>query len=204
MQKKNESASGGTHKADPLVLKAAKGDRAAFHRLVNQYRGSVYRMVYYRIRSKVDAEDLTQDVFFTAYRNLSGLKDPRWFKSWLYRIALNRVRDFVRKKMFLGFFRNYDNLDNVIEDHSDRHTLPEAEITMERKVFWETIEIILAKMSKMEREVFMLRFFDQMGIAVIAQTLKKGESTVKTHLYRAIEKFRKNPVAIKLMEEMIL
>ncbi len=55
-------------------------------------------------------------------------------------------------------------------------------------------------LSAMEQEVFMLRFFDHLGIREIARALEKGESTVKTHLYRALSKLRKNSAAATLME----
>ncbi len=201
-QQKNGSGRCNVQKENILVATAVKGDLGAFHQLVKQYRGSIYRMVYYRIRSKMDAEDLTQEIFLAAYQHLAGLKDPQVFKSWLYRIALNRVRDFIRKKKFLSFF-SFSKNERDVEHLPHPPTAAEAEISLERKIFWKKVETILEKMSKMEREVFVLRFFDQMGIAQMARLLEKGESTIKTHLYRAIKKFRKDPTAKALMEEMI-
>ena len=55
----------------------------------------------------------------------------------------------------------------------------------------------------MEREVFLLRFFDHLSIKEIAGVLKKNESTVKTHLYRALAKFKKEPAMRKLLSEVI-
>ena len=57
--------------------------------------------------------------------------------------------------------------------------------------FWHQIGLILKKLSRMEKEVFMLRFFDHLSIKEIAGALKKSESTIKTHLYRALAKFKK-------------
>jgi len=53
----------------------------------------------------------------------------------------------------------------------------------------------------MEREVFLLRFMDHLNIKEISQVLKRSESSVKTHLYRALQKFRKEPELIKLLKE---
>lgn len=186
-----------------LVLSALKGDLDAFNRLASLYHGPIYRMVYYRIRSKMDTEDITQEVFLSAYQRLHSLRDTQLFKSWLYRIALNKVRDFARKKKILAIFRFGENSDTRALDPGGMHAAAEAQTALERKAFWNKVEVVMGKMSRMEREVFTLRFFDQMGIAQIGHTLKKGESTIKTHLYRAIRKFRKHPVSKGLMEEMI-
>jgi len=61
-----------------------------------------------------------------------------------------------------------------------------------RKRFRHESETFLSKLSRMEKDVFVLRFMDQLKINEIATALKKGESTVKTHLYRALSKFKKD------------
>ncbi|MFW6243877.1 MAG: sigma-70 family RNA polymerase sigma factor, partial [Desulfovibrionales bacterium] len=72
------------------VRRARSGERSAFERLVEWYQERVYRLVYYRIRSQADAQELTQDVFLKAYKNLPRLKEDGKFKSWLFSIAVNR------------------------------------------------------------------------------------------------------------------
>ena len=63
--------------------------------------------------------------------------------------------------------------------------------------------MILEKLPRMEREVFLLRFFDHLSIREIAGVLKKNDSTVKTHLYRALAKFKKEPAMRRLLKEAI-
>jgi RNA polymerase sigma-70 factor (ECF subfamily) len=72
-----------------------------------------------------------------------------------------------------------------------------------RKDFWRQIGLILKKLPTMEREVFLLRFFDHLSIKEIAGVLKKSESTIKTHLYRALAKFKKEPAMRRLLNEVI-
>jgi RNA polymerase sigma-70 factor (ECF subfamily) len=62
------------------------------------------------------------------------------------------------------------------------------------------VEKVMGRLTAMEREVFMLRFFDHLGIREISLALKKNESTVKTHLYKALTKIRQDPAAGSLME----
>jgi len=59
-----------------------------------------------------------------------------------------------------------------------------------KKEFWREVESFMRRLSKLEREVFQLRFMDHLGIAEISVVLGRGESTVKTHLYRAVKKFQ--------------
>ncbi len=70
-----------------------------------------------------------------------------------------------------------------------------------RKEFWEKIASFLGALSRFEREVFLLRFMDHLSIKEIAEVLRKSESSVKTHLYRALRKFRRETGILQLMEE---
>ena len=86
------------------VTRALAGDRKAYGQLVAIFHESIYRMVFFRTRSFMDAEDLTQDIFVRALKGLPALKDAELFRPWLFRIALNRIRDYHRKKRILVFW----------------------------------------------------------------------------------------------------
>jgi len=186
-----------------LVDQAKAGNRSALARLADQFHQEIFRMVFYRIRSKVDAEDITQDVFLKAFQKISSVKEAAKFRGWLFSIALNRIRDFQRKKRFRSLFKKDDE---HIESHPTEKTgseQPEALAQVLQKDFWRQVGLILEKLPTMEREVFLLRFFDHLSIKEIAGALKKNESTVKTHLYRALAKFKKEPAMRQLLNEII-
>ena len=186
-----------------LVNKAKDGNRSAFAQLVDQFHGDVFRMVFYRIRSRADAEDIAQDVFLKAFQKISTVKDALRFRGWLFSITLNRIRDFQRKKRFRSLFKvEAENIEYQppVETESDQ---PEALDQVLKEDFWRQIRSMLSKLPKMEREVFLLRFFDHLNINEIAGALKKNESTIKTHLYRALGKFRKEPGIRQLLKEVI-
>lgn len=174
-----------------MVEKARAGDRLAFHLLVDRFQPEIYRMIFYRTRSRMDAEDLTQDVFLQAFKHIGGLASTDVFRSWLYRIAVNRVRDFYRRKQFKSLFGFVSTDDENFHASEETAIAPEAEGDIARKDFWRRVEQMLTRLSRMEREIFMLRFLDQLSINEISTALKKNESTVKTHLYRALNKVRK-------------
>ena len=174
----------------PLVEKAREGDRDAFEKLMTLHQDEIFRLVYFRTRSRIDSEDLTQDIFMSALKYLPQLKDSDRFRPWLYRIALNRVNDFHRKNKFLAYFGFTDTKEDAdiadIEPHRDGGALD----TVIRKEFWSHVKRLMKRFSRMEKEVFFLRFMDDLNLREIAQTLHRSESAVKTHLYRAIRKFR--------------
>ena len=174
------------------IRKARAGSREAFEQLAGHYYGDIFRMIYYRTGSRMDAEDLTQEVFLKAYKGIRRLTDEDHFKGWLFRIAVNRVRDFYRRKKFLHLFESIpgDDMDTHVDTQTATESGPlEALI---RKRFRQESETFLSRLSRMEKDIFVLRFMDQLKINEIATVLKKGESTVKTHLYRALSKFKKD------------
>lgn len=195
MVAKNAADSGKHSSASPaqtvaMVEQARAGDRLAFHRLVDRFQPEIYRMIYYRTHSRPDAEDLTQDVFLQAFKHIGRLAAPEVFRSWLYRIAVNRVKDFYRRKQFKSLFGLSSTDDADFHEPAETAVAPEAEGGMARQDFWRRVEQMLERLSRMEREVFMLRFFDELSINEISATLNKNESTVKTHLYRALHKVK--------------
>lgn len=172
------------------VALAQNGDRGAFHRLADRFQVEIFRMIFYRVRSKMDAEDLCQDVFFKAFRSLKQLRSPQRFKSWLYRIAVNRVRDYHRHNAFKAMFSFIAVDDPDFHESEEMAAAPEAAEHIDRQAFWQQITGMLNELSKMEKEVFLLRFFDGLTIKEITTVMKKNESTVKTHLYRALAKMK--------------
>jgi RNA polymerase sigma-70 factor (ECF subfamily) len=146
-------------------------------------------LVYYRIRSRMDAEDLTQEIFMEMTRSLGNLRDSGKFKAWLYRISLNKVRDFKRKRKIVSFFAASPET----QDDTSAVDLHNPLDQMVEKEFWQQFHGLIQKMSKKEREVFLLRYIDQLRIREISETLRSSESAVKTHLYRALQKFKGAP-----------
>ena len=171
-----------------LVENARNGNRLSFQELVSQFQEDIYRLAYYRTFSQMDAEDITQDVFEQAYRKLATLNEPQRFRAWLYSIAVNRCNDFLRKRKYLALLhkrssqeQNFTGTEKDMDISADR---------IDKKTFWKQVKSMLAKLSTMEREVFTLRFMDHRNINEIAVILKRNESTIKTHLYRALDKVR--------------
>jgi RNA polymerase sigma-70 factor (ECF subfamily) len=179
-------------KLSALVERARDGDGSAFEKLMALHQDEIFRLVYFRTRSRADSEDLTQDIFMSAFKYLPQLKDSDRFRPWLYRIALNRVYDFHRRNKFLAFFGITEHREETDVADIEPHLNAGALDTVIRKEFWSHVKQLSKRFSRMEKEVFFLRFIDDLNLREIAHTLGKSESAVKTHLYRAIRKFKED------------
>ncbi|MBF0452256.1 MAG: sigma-70 family RNA polymerase sigma factor [Candidatus Magnetomorum sp.] len=172
------------------VEQAQTGNRLALNQLIDHYQNDIFRLVYYRIHHQADAEDVTQDIFVQVIKRIRTLKDITCFKPWLYQIALNRVRDYFRKKKVLFFLGTTSEIESTNDLEDVTTESPEKE--MFRKELTNLLKSLSREFSKWEREIFLLRYVDDMDVKDISRILGKNENTVKTHLYRAVNKFKKH------------
>lgn len=177
-----------THDLSALVDGARTGERESLERLAGIFHKKIYRLVYCRTGSRLDAEDLTQEVFLEMSKSFSKLRKSANFKAWLYRIALNRITDFHRKRKLHSLLA-MKAANEAPEPPGTPHNPLDQLLAKE---FWYQFHHLTNKMSRNEREVFILRYVEQFGIREIAETLRRSESAVKTHLYRALKKFTKS------------
>jgi RNA polymerase sigma-70 factor, ECF subfamily len=183
-----------------LAEEARGGNRAAVEKLVELFRGNLFRMVYYRTRSRMDADDLTQEIVLIMLREIHTLKDASRFRAWLYRMAINKVHDYHRKKRVLGLLGMGGRNEEEPEFRETADVKPLALDRLLRREFWDRLKKFAGGLSRWEREIFFLRFLDQLTIREIAEALQKSESAVKTHLYRAVNKFKNDREMALLME----
>ena len=197
---KDQSKTESTKEIAILVLQAVDGDRRAFEALIEMHQGSIYSMVYARTGSRTDSEDLVQEVFLKAYKNVHTLKNAEVFKAWLFQIAVNLVKDFHRKKKFTSLFGLLEKETGDEYPSSD----PGGFDQLASKQFWVNFNAFLKRLPRQQQEVFRLRFIDHLNIQEIAHVLGRSESAVKTHLYRALERFKSESPAYGLCGEEAL
>lgn len=188
---------------EELVLRARQEGGPAFAGLVERFRTELFLFVFFRTGSREDAEDLTQDIWMNAFRKLSGLKDPSLFKPWLFRSARNRVTDYHRRKRIRRIFGfgEMDDESRPTLEHRLADERPNGLDTLIQKDFWANLRNLVRGFSAREREVFMMRYLDQLSIREIAQVVDSSESSVKTHLHRAIKKAKGSSWLRTLKEE---
>jgi RNA polymerase sigma-70 factor (ECF subfamily) len=124
-----------------------------------------------------DAEDVQQEVWLGVYRQLCHLADVRAFRTWLYRLTRHRAIDYLRRRQreleWLG-------IEEELEAVPDPTSLPEAE-----QPDWERIDGVLAQLPAVQREVFLLRFRDDLHYEEIAAVVGCSIGTVRSRLFYA-------------------
>ena len=177
-------------------LMTSLGDKAAvgigdLDSLLRLHRPKVFRFILASLRDQDAAESLTQDCFFKAYQARDRFRHECSLDTWLMRIAVNLVRDYVRNRRF-QFWRRTQILAKPVEGVqdwlSDGQHSPEAAVLLKEEVraIWEAADCLPEK----QRTVFLLRFVEDMDLLEIATATGMKEGTVKSHLFRALQTVR--------------
>ena len=166
-----------------IVQRAVNGDREAFTQLYDMHFDKIYRYIYVKVHSQAEAEDLTQDVFIKAYE---AVKSYKWrdlpFTAWLFKIAHNRVIDYVRKT---------SKEKKASLDEAGAITSGDPVYITEQNFEIYQLKIALERLPDAQREVASLRFISELSISEVALTLGKSEGTVKALQFNAIASLRK-------------
>jgi RNA polymerase sigma-70 factor (ECF subfamily) len=162
------------------------------------YRGRILRYAMFAVRDRDVAETITQECFLKAYRARESFRGDCSLSTWLMQIAMNLVRDHARSKQFQFWKRAQTSLVDVTEAAEFLpHPGASAEKGLLAREQLKSVWVAVEKLSKMQREVFVLRFVEEMELLEIAEAMKMKESTVKSHLYRAL-----NAVRSRVLTEM--
>ena len=168
---------------DSLVQRAIERDKAAFAVLYDKHVDQVYRHVYYRVQSQVDAEDITQEVFVKGWKAISKYKKTGApFVTWLIAIAHNLIADHYRARKNLVSLEEADTF-----SHSDE-TSPE--VIAEANLNKSHVRNAISKLKGEKQRVILMRFIDGLSYGEIAKTLGKSEGAVRVIQYRALNDLR--------------
>lgn len=175
-----------------LVQRARNGEMGAFRELVERYKKKIYYLSLDLTGNHHDAEDLSQEVFIKAYRSLKNFRGDAKFNSWLYRITVNTCISQRRKKSVSAMTLQEDfEIDSSPWDFNDGESSNNPERNAESGLIQQHIEQALQQLTPRERSVFVLRHYNDLPLKEIAQILKITEGTVKSMLFRAIQRLRK-------------
>lgn len=164
-----------------LVKQAQEGNIRAFEILVEHFERDIFVFLVCRLHNHEDADDLAQQVFLKAWRNLGTLHDAACFKPWLQSISKRLLCDHWRQKRFC--FQSWESL--VREDQTLEIAGPE-----ESAMIAELIELTLSRMSPKLRLCFRLHDFDGLLASEIAVKVHICEASVGTYVSSARKQFR--------------
>ncbi|MDR1054650.1 MAG: sigma-70 family RNA polymerase sigma factor [Prevotellaceae bacterium] len=169
-----------------LVQQVLSGNEQAFARLMSRYKDSIYFMVLKMMSNKTDAEDITLEIFFKAFRNIDSYNPEYAFSTWLFKIAQNTTIDFIRKRKNNLISIDYDVEDELsISEHILQSSILNPEETLIKEQEEILIKELIIKMKPKYQRLIELRYFKEYAYEEIAMELAIPIGTVKTQLFRA-------------------
>ena len=168
---------------ESLVRRAKEGDAQAFAQLYEAYFERIYRYVAFKIGDRIEAEDMTQQVFLNAYQSFSSFK---WkgtpVNAWFFRIAHNLIVDYLRRKEKRPAFPLSESL---ASSGDDPQAMAEHSLDVER------LSLVTRQLTEAQREVISLRFGGGLAIAEVARIIGKSQGAVKALQHSAIIALRR-------------
>jgi RNA polymerase sigma-70 factor, ECF subfamily len=178
-----------------LIREAQRGNRAAFEELVRHYDQAVLRLAMHLTGSDTEAQDIYQEAFLKAYKNVGNFRFECSFYTWIYRIVTNLCLDHLRKKQVRkedapvatdAEGEQYDVLERVPDGRAAAN--PERDLM--RRELGTRITSALDRLTPRERMVFELKHYHGMRLRTVAGMLNTTEGTIKNTLFRATHKLR--------------
>ena len=175
---------------EELVARSVGGDSAGFDELIRRWERPIYALAYRQLGREENARDVCQETFLRAYRALNGFRGQAKFSSWLYRIALNLCRDWMRRERRTPIVSVPEDVDVMelaaagapaesMEDRVARHDLSRA------------VERAMALLPDEQRTAIMLKEYHGLTFQEIADMVGCPLSTVKTRLYQGLSVLRR-------------
>jgi RNA polymerase sigma-70 factor, ECF subfamily len=165
-----------------LVTLARTGDKEAFGKLYDSFLDTIYRFVYFRVGSRVEAEDITEQIFVSVFDHITTYEERKIpFEAWLYRIARNKIIDYYRTK------KPKINLEEI-SDRPDEKPGPEktAEIQLTKEIVMNALD----KLPDIYREIIILKYIEEKENKEIEIILNTGSGHVRVLQQRALSKLR--------------
>ncbi|MFP4514662.1 MAG: RNA polymerase sigma factor [Parcubacteria group bacterium] len=174
-----------------LIKECQNGNLESFGPLYDKYIKKIYNYLYYRAPEKSVAEDICSQTFIKALKAINSYnKDKGSFSAWLYKIAKNNLVDYYRSN------KNDLNVDDIwyLEDDTDIEGATDKSIKLGK------VKDCLKDLKKEQREVIILRVWDELSYSEIAEILDKSEASCKMIFSRSLEKLKQElPLSLYLL-----
>lgn len=170
-----------------MISAILAGDRELYHKLIQPYELSVYRMALSLVKDETEAEDVAQEAFLKAFRNLVNFRGHSKFSTWLISITLNEARGRLRRQTTVRM----ESLDEPPGEGGkvspallrDWREIPSE--VLERREVRALLQKAIGELAPIYREVLVLRDIEELSVEETAGTLAISISSVKVRLHRA-------------------
>lgn len=171
-----------------LIARAAAGDAAAWRGLIDRFSGRLFGFVRAQCGDPELAEEITQSAFATVAAKLPGYVEQGAFESWLFRIAMNRLRDEMRRRKRHAVAMEGGTLADLAPRTAEARATVEPEVRT-------ALVAAIASLGESDREVISLRHLGGMSFQQMADTLEEPVGTLLARHHRALRKLREFLVA---------
>jgi RNA polymerase sigma-70 factor, ECF subfamily len=174
------------------VARARDGDSDAFRVLVERHGRSVYKVAFRITGNAADAEDVVQETFLKAYRQLDRFEERASFGTWVHRIAWNCSVDLLRSRPKREQAEEAETLEQLGTTHAavTAQAAPSPERLMASVQVSDRVKDAMQRLSPLERAAFVMRHFEGRSIDEISRALDIRENAAKHSIFRAVRKMR--------------
>jgi RNA polymerase sigma-70 factor, ECF subfamily len=175
-----------------MVSQVKKGDQEAFEGIVDLFKDKIYRHCFRMVGNGHEAEDLAQETFLRAYRNIDKYNNEFKFSTWIFRIATNLCIDRLRKKKpdyYLDAEVPGTDGANMYSQLSADEPLPEEVVTENER--WNELQQEIMKLPEKYRTAIVLKYVEDLTLEEISQIMDIPVPTVKTRIHRGREALKK-------------
>lgn len=176
---------------EELVALSRGGDADSFNQLILRWERPIYALAYRVIGREEDARDVCQETFLRAFRALPGFKGQAKFSSWLYRIALNLCRDWIRRQRRAPVMQPPEGVE-LVDLASERGPVESIEDLVSRRELSAVVAEAMALLPEEQRTAIVLKEYHGMTFQEIADLQGCPLSTVKTRLYQGLSVLRRH------------
>ncbi len=161
------------------------GSDEAANALVSYYYDEMFAFIYKQTLDRELALDVTQEIFISMLRSIKNYdKKKAHFRTWLYRIASNRLVDYYRSK----YYQTTNRMEPIDETWPDQMSV---EVVLERKEDYEQVNRLVNRLDPAVQYVIRMKLFGEYTFQEIAASVGDAESTIKTRYYSGIKRIRK-------------
>jgi RNA polymerase sigma-70 factor (ECF subfamily) len=175
---------------EELVARSIRGDTDSFNQLILRWERPIYALAYRTIGREEDARDVCQETFLRAFRALPAFRGQAKFSSWLYRIALNLCRDWIRRERRAPLVQAPEGVD-LMDLAVEAEPSESIEDLVARKDLIELVERVMARLPEEQRTAIVLKEYHGLTFQEIADVVGCPLSTVKTRLYQGLTVLRR-------------
>ncbi|MFV0268183.1 MAG: RNA polymerase sigma factor [Draconibacterium sp.] len=168
-----------------LASRIKKDDKKAFQKLFERYAPRIYNFSLSYLKDENDTEELVQNVFLKIWEKRDLLNTSQNIKAFIFKIAVNTIYDFIRRKNIEGAFLDYARLNYTANENYTWHSVIFEEMQ-------QNLNALLAQMPEQQQKIFRLSKLEGFSNDEIAQQMNLSKRTVENHLYRALTFLKKH------------